>query len=62
MKTTEHTLDWYTQPLIIRSICPDKLIIPEKSGHDDVKNTENYTHVIKSDIKALKSPLDNLGE
>ncbi len=27
-------------------------------GHADVKTTEIYTHVMNSDIDAVKSPLD----
>jgi len=35
-------------------------VLQELLGHTDGKTTEIYTHVMKSDITALKSPLDNL--
>ena len=35
-------------------------IVQELMGHNDVKTTEIYTHVMKKDINSVKSPLDLL--
>ncbi len=35
-------------------------IVQELMGHNDVKTTEIYTHVMKKDIDSVKSPLDLL--
>lgn len=35
-------------------------VLQELMGHNDVKTTEIYTHVMQKDIAALKSPLDML--
>jgi site-specific recombinase XerD len=38
----------------------DIRIVQELMGHNDVKTTEIYTHVMKKDINSVKSPLDLL--
>lgn len=35
-------------------------VVQELMGHADVKTTEIYTHVMKTDLDAVKSPLDTL--
>ena len=35
-------------------------MVQELMGHKDVKTTEIYTHVMKKDLNAVKSPLDTL--
>ena len=35
-------------------------VLQDLLGHADVKTTEMYTHVMKSDIDSLRSPLDLL--
>ncbi len=35
-------------------------IVQKLMGHNDVKTTEVYTHVMKKDINSVKSPLDSL--
>ena len=36
-------------------------VVQELMGHADVKTTEIYTHLMQKDLKAVVSPLDNLG-
>ena len=36
-------------------------VVQELMGHADVKTTEIYTHVMQKDLRAVVSPLDNLG-
>lgn len=35
-------------------------VVQKLMGHADVKTTEIYTHVMKSDIDSVTSPLDTL--
>ena len=38
----------------------DLRIIQKIAGHNNVKTTEIYTHVTKTGLNKIKSPLDNL--
>lgn len=37
-------------------------VLQELMGHADVKTTEIYTHVMRKDVRSIKSPLDILSE